>query len=113
MTTVHFLKSHPDAYRKAASGEKTLEVRKDDRTPRYETGDIVILEHYRPATPETHEDGTWTYMGEHVTKRIGYVERGPHVPPGYCAFALVHHNVTKKDNYAPSTRPMSSIETNI
>lgn len=89
MTTVHFLKSTPDAYRKVASGEKTLEVRRDDRTPRYKTGDIVVLDHYRPATPQERDGGTWTYQGEHQTRRIGYVERGEHVPAGYCSFALL------------------------
>lgn len=88
MTTLHFLKSTPDAYRKVASGEKTLEVRKDDRSPRYKTGDIVVLECYRPLSAETDDGNSWTYQGEHQVRRIGYVERGEHVPSGYCSFAL-------------------------
>lgn len=88
MTTVHFLKSTPEAYRKVASGEKTLEVRKDDRSPRFEAGDIAVLEHYRPLSAETDDGHSWTFQGEHQVRRIGYVERGEHVPSGYCSFAL-------------------------
>ena len=89
MTTIHFLKCTPEAYRKVESGEKTLEVRRDDRVPRFEAGDIVVLEHYRPFSAETDDGHYWQYQGDHATRRIGYVERGEHVPPGYCSFALV------------------------
>lgn len=92
MTNIHFLKIWPTEFKKVRDGEKTLEVRRDDRNPRYQPGDMVVLEHYRPPTPTDGDETRWRYQGDHLVKRIGYIERGEHVPAGFCAFQLLPPN---------------------
>lgn len=76
--TVHVLKCDPEYFEAVESGKKPFEVRRDDREPPFETGDIVALVH-----------GPGIRYGERLVKRIGYVARGGRIPEGFCVFALV------------------------
>lgn len=75
--TVHILKTDPEYFEAVEAGKKPFEVRKDDREPRFETDDIVVLVH-----------GSGLRYGQMLIKRIGYVLRGEHTPEGFCVFAL-------------------------
>lgn len=79
----HALKSWPDNFRAALSGRKRFEVRRDDRTPAFQPGDVVLLHEYDPVP----ERGRFT--GRKATFFVGYVERSGCLPDGWCAFELV------------------------
>ena len=76
------------------SGDKTFEFRKDDRTPRYEVGDVLWLREWRPASHGDDEYGCLAtfppaYTGREWFRRVTYVARGGVIPEGYCVMAVV------------------------
>jgi hypothetical protein len=77
---IHSLKTWPEYYREIANGNKTFELRKDDRP--YDTGDKLILQEYNPATGK--------YTGEELKFNVGYVYRGTEfgLKEGYCIMSL-------------------------
>lgn len=60
---VHRLKIHPEYFDAVLKGEKTFEIRKNDRN--YQVGDFLILQEFDPVTNE--------YTGEEVERRITYI----------------------------------------
>lgn len=78
--TIHILKTDRAYWLDASTGRKPFEVRRDDRDPPYESGDIVALVHSDPG-PE--HDFVLPF-------RIGYLARGGRIPEGYCVFELSH-----------------------
>jgi hypothetical protein len=85
--TTHRVKSWPQHFEAAISGRKVFEVRRDDRSPPYQTGDLVLLQEWRPVDegPE-REPG---YTKRQALFLIGYVSRGPAMPDGFCAFEII------------------------
>lgn len=61
--TTHDVKSWPDFYSPVLSGEKTFELRNDDR--HYKVGDILNLREF--------DDRSGKYTGRSLKKRITYV----------------------------------------
>lgn len=53
----HVLKTWPEFYRAVQSGAKTLELRKDDRTPRYSVGQMIELVYFDPAPAPAVKEG--------------------------------------------------------
>ena len=79
MNTVHELKILPGYFEDVASGRKTFEVRKDDRKPRYEEGDELILREW--------EGGEYT--GRKINGLVRYVLRSEdYCKEGYCIMAI-------------------------
>lgn len=77
----HYLKTVQPYFDEVESGKKTFEVRIDDRTPRYEAGDVAVLELYHPDNE--------TVPARSIQKRITYVLRDKRfVREGYCVFGL-------------------------
>lgn len=77
----HALKTHPQYYKEVRDGNKTFELRKDDRP--FSNGDTVILQEYDPITKK--------YTGEEQEFEIGYILRDATkfgLKPGYCIFGL-------------------------
>jgi Domain of unknown function (DUF3850) len=62
----HTVKSWPEFFEPVAKGEKTFELRKNDRG--YKVGDRLFLREY--------DDLAGTYTGRHVTRLIVYVMDG-------------------------------------
>jgi hypothetical protein len=62
----HTLKTWNDYFDDIAFGDKSFEVRKDDRN--YEVGDTLILQRYNPNTKE--------YDGCEVSVKVKYILRG-------------------------------------
>lgn len=86
--SVHFLKSWSAEFAAAKAGEKTFEMRKDDREPKFEKGDVVVLREFS-FTP----DGSGVISGHYaetgwLTFHVGYVERSRCLPAGWCGFSL-------------------------
>jgi hypothetical protein len=91
----HDLKSWPESFRATLTGRKRFEVRRDDRSPPFESGDIVRLREFDPGTQDnfTDEDSRLTrvrgYTGRELIGFVGYVDRSAALPQGWCAFDLM------------------------
>jgi ParB family chromosome partitioning protein len=76
---VHHLKSWPEFFKAIANGDKTFDLRRDDRN--YAVDDHVTFEEFRPGVGE--------YTGVTATRRIAYVLRDfEGLMPGYCILGL-------------------------
>ena len=73
---VHALKTEAIYWELANNRTKTFEVRQDDRQPRFETGDVVVL--------VNQGEGK---KGQRIVFRIGYLLRDYPIP-GYVVFQL-------------------------
>jgi len=78
----HELKTWPEYFEAVARGDKTFEVRKDDRG--FMRGDLLVLCEIEP------DDAPKGYTGRTCERRASYVLRGPGfgVEDGYCVMAL-------------------------
>lgn len=63
---VHVLKTWPEYFEAVYVGEKTFEVRLDDRD--YKVGDTLVLREWDPKTKE--------YSGRHLEVRVTYLMKG-------------------------------------
>lgn len=86
----HRLKSWPEGFSAALTGRKRFELRRDDRTPRFESGDLVELREFDPFDPEGMLSGhARGYTGRRAMFFVGYVERASCLPSGWCGFDIV------------------------
>lgn len=78
---MHNLKIAPEMISLIISGEKRAEFRRDDRDPRFEVGDGLVL------TPWTEQTG---YARGFCIVRITHIVRGPafEVPEGYAVLSI-------------------------
>lgn len=78
----HQLKVWPEYYERMKSGQKTFEVRKNDRD--FQTGDELMLDCWDPIEKQYTDDDT-------IVKRIAYVLYGGQfgIEQGYCVLGLV------------------------
>lgn len=91
----HHLKTWTGFFKSVASGEKTFEIRKNDRN--FQTGDLAFLWEYDPLSAEP-------YSGKYITCTVGYVltpelveqynnlvpgqTKTVGVEPGYCVWVI-------------------------
>ncbi len=76
---IHEIKIYPSYYAAVASGDKTFELRKDDRG--YKVGDILKLNEW---------DGE-KYTGHSMMRRITYIYKGNDkygLSDGYCILSI-------------------------
>lgn len=88
--TNHKVKSWPEHFAAVVSGRQTFEIRRDDRSPPYQTGDLVTLQEW--ITPDRVDDPARAdagYTGRQIMFLIGHVSRGPCVPHLWCGFELI------------------------
>lgn len=64
--TIHALKSWPEYFQPLMTGDKTFELRRDDR--KFTAGDHLLLREYVPNSD--------SYTGRELTRRITYVLHG-------------------------------------
>lgn len=78
--TTHELKTWPAYFIAVCNGEKTFEIRKDDR--QFVIDDVLCLREWCPDLQE--------YTGRHELKRVSYVLRGGQfgVQEGYVVMGL-------------------------
>lgn len=74
----HHLKTWPDFFRCIVSGEKTFELRFDDRG--YRVGDVLVLREWRPTDK--------TFTGQEIRKRVTYTTSGFGLAPGWMAMGI-------------------------
>lgn len=80
--TEHVLKTQPPFFDDVRSGNKTFELRRDDR--RYSVGDILLLREFDPRSR--------TYTGRHCRRRVTYVLRDAEafgLAPGFVILGLL------------------------
>lgn len=89
----HNCKTHPQFFNEWISRNKSFEIRRDDRNPRYKVGDNIHQREYNPSTGE--------YTGRIGAGRIVYILRGfAGLAPGFCAIEcpfdhmVVNHSKT-------------------
>lgn len=90
---VHELKTSPEHFAKVAEGEKTGDLRRDDREPRFEVGDLLILREFDeergPVSRSTGFDQEPGYTGYFVVRRVTHVLREhPGIAPGYALLSI-------------------------
>lgn len=80
--TEHDLKTWPIPFDAVVSGAKRYEYRRDDRVPRFEVGDVLLLRRWDPRTRD--------YTGRWMRRVVTYITRGPDfgVPRGYCIMSI-------------------------
>jgi uncharacterized protein DUF3850 len=75
---IHELKTHPQWFFRLYTGEKTFEIRRDDRG--YQAGDILILREFKPdGDHDECDDPSCTsrrFTGRRLIKRVGFVAKG-------------------------------------
>jgi hypothetical protein len=76
---LHALKTWPEYFEAVASGEKTFEVRRDDRG--FQKGDVLVLHKYQPGKG---------YLGGTVYRRVTWILTGGQlgIEPGYVVMGL-------------------------
>lgn len=77
----HALKCLPEYFKALDNGDKTFELRKDDRP--FNAGDKIILQEWEPKAEK--------YTGEELTFNISYVLRDAPkfgLKPGFCILGL-------------------------
>ncbi len=78
---IHELKIWPEFFNQVFLGNKTFEVRENDRD--FKAGDRVVLREY--------DMSEGRYTGRQIRKEISYVLRGVQgsvIPEGYCVFSI-------------------------
>jgi len=75
----HVLKTWPEFYQPIVCGEKTTELRKNDRN--FKVGDELRLREFDPKTKR--------YSGHEASARIiGIILKSPGLTPDYCAISI-------------------------
>jgi hypothetical protein len=76
----HYLKTWPEYFAEIADGDKTFELRKNDRD--FESGDVLVLQEWSPESKE--------YTGRETTKMVGYLLQGEFgLPDDICVMSLL------------------------
>ena len=86
----HELKTWPEFYAPITTGEKTFEIRKNDRD--FGTGDYVWLREWCPTSKD--------YTGRSIVMRVGYVLMASNFPglaEGYAAFSITRVATDTRD----------------
>ena len=84
MPATHLLKIAPANFERVRNGNKTFEIRKDERG--YQKGDIVVLNEYDRSL---HTTEGYKYTGSAVSAVIGYVTAYEQ-QSGYVVFSLTN-----------------------
>ncbi|MCL6548898.1 MAG: DUF3850 domain-containing protein [Alicyclobacillus sp.] len=99
MGTTHELKCWPEYFEPLLKGEKTVELRRDDRG--FQVGDMLFLREYDPVSER--------YTGRTCTRIITHVLRGgPWLADGYVALSLANGRMGEVDGDAANTAHNSS-----
>ena len=77
---MHALKTWPVPFDAIMSGEKTFEIRRDDRG--FRVGDILTLRRYEPSRK--------SYTGENISVKVSYILEGTDwgLQDGFVAMAI-------------------------
>ena len=93
---VHELKTWPEFFKSVANGDKTFEIRRDDRD--FRVGDLLLLREWDPVTS--------SYSGRELHRQIKYMtERGnPWVKEGFVVLGLRAASDSLRESCSPGTK---------
>lgn len=76
----HELKTWPPYFEEVLNGNKTFEVRKDDRG--FKVGDVLVLKEWKPLgySSVSPSQMTGSYTGREVKKKVSYILKGEYHP---------------------------------
>lgn len=74
----HTLKTWLEPFAAVVNGDKTFEIRKDDRN--FQVGDSLILQEWCPVQQK--------YTGKELHMRVTFIGRGEPYPEGYACMAI-------------------------
>lgn len=102
---MHRLRIWPQHFKEVKNGNKTFEIRKDDRN--FQLGDGIFLEEYDPKENK--------YTGDQVTKIITYIIKGDGfgISKGYCVFGFKNKKEKPDFSKMPSKKEQKEISINI
>lgn len=89
MSQTHELKTINPHFEKVWIGEKTFELRKDDRG--FEVGDTLLLQEYCPKAGK--------YLGRTIEKKVAHILRNARdfgLSRGFCILSFTDHTVKKQ-----------------
>ncbi len=88
MPTTHRLKTLPPFFDAVVRGDKTFEVRKDDRS--FQAGDTLVLEHFDPEKEGVPFAAPPVNKPDPIHLRCTYVLRGGQfgIEPGYVVLGI-------------------------
>lgn len=103
--STHELKTWPPLWELIATGEKTVEIRKDDRG--YQVGDLLLLREYDPLGGLDPTSGiTPDYTGRSCWRRVTHIMRNwPGLTGGYVAMSLARCSVNTNPHTAGPWHP--------
>lgn len=97
------LKTDPDAFDATAKGEKTFEIRYNDRE--YKIGDTLLLRRTRFSGAEMrNDDRPLEYTGEEITVTVTHVQTGYGIANGWAALS---HTSVAHARYAGDSEPVA------
>lgn len=84
----HGLKTWPSYFEAVLKGEKTFEIRLNDRD--FTVGDVLILHEWDPGSPTRDSHLTTGYTSRKLEKRVTYVMQGGRfgLDPHWCVLGL-------------------------
>ena len=89
---VHELKCWRQPYNMIVAGVKKYELRKDDRTPRFEIGDFLVLREW--------EENLEVYTGRKSEVQVTHIMRPnshfPGLKSGWCVMSIQFASIPKK-----------------
>ena len=100
----HELKIYPPYFQAVLDGDKTFEIRKDDRG--FQKGDTVILKEYDIEHRGRYIPEEERYTGREYCATIGYVTSFAQ-QPGYVVFSLKPLSSVIVVNVNPSTKEIT------
>lgn len=85
---IHVLKTDSDVFKAVVSGDKTFEIRKDDRN--FQVGDLLDLRETIYSGESMQRGAPLKYTGSTHVVRIGYIMRGPiyGLADGWCIMSI-------------------------
>lgn len=85
----HELKTDPIPFHEAKRGQKTFELRRNDRD--FQPGDEIVLRETVYSALLMREGRPLDYTGEVLRFRAGYILRSPAygIPEGFCIISLL------------------------
>lgn len=94
----HELKILPQYFKEVVNGNKTFEIRKNDRG--FKVGDTLLLkEYYSECREFKHLEPSKGYTGDEITKEVSYILEGGQygLEEGYCILGLKQDGITLKN----------------
>lgn len=112
LNRVHDLKCDPQAFEPVSRGDKTHEIRLNDRG--FKVGDLLRLHETRYSGDEMRAGRPLVYTGRQARRVISHIQEGYGLEPGWCVLSFEHaHRSARGDAYARNASRVLLVESAI